>query len=76
MAREFEQILMHDGIKYPCLRLIQNENDNNAFHHIINFQARSIGKATSQKIEISTKKRCSLFSYIQLDSFLSEQKNS
>ncbi|CAF3914208.1 unnamed protein product [Rotaria sp. Silwood1] len=41
----------------PYLRLIKNENesDNDAFHRIINFQARSIGKATLQKIEISTK---------------------
>ncbi|CAF4574038.1 unnamed protein product [Rotaria sp. Silwood1] len=53
MACEFEQILMNDAY----LRLIKNENesDNDAFHRIINFQARSIGKATLQKIEISTK---------------------
>jgi DNA helicase-2/ATP-dependent DNA helicase PcrA len=57
------------------LRLIQNENDNDAFRRIINFPARSIGKATLEKIENGAKEnRCSLFSYIQNDSFLSKQK--
>ncbi|CAF2377527.1 unnamed protein product [Rotaria sp. Silwood2] len=57
------------------LRLIQNENDNDAFLRIINFPPRSIGKATLEKIENGAKeKRCSLFSYIQLDSSLSKQK--
>ncbi|CAF3897918.1 unnamed protein product [Rotaria sordida] len=57
------------------LRLIQNENDNDAFRRIINFPARSIGKATLEKIENGAKeKQCSLFSYIQLDSSLSKQK--
>jgi DNA helicase-2/ATP-dependent DNA helicase PcrA len=57
------------------LRLIQNENDNDAFRRIINFPARSIGKTTLDKIENGAKKNhCSLFSYIQIDSFLSKQK--
>lgn len=57
------------------LRLIQNENDNDAFRRIINFPARSIGKATLDKIETGAKeKQCSLYSYIQLDPFLSKQK--
>jgi DNA helicase-2/ATP-dependent DNA helicase PcrA len=57
------------------LRLIQNENDNDAFRRIINFPPRSIGKATIDKIESGAKeKQCSLFSYIQSDPFLSKQK--
>ncbi|CAF3391465.1 unnamed protein product [Rotaria sp. Silwood1] len=57
------------------LRLIQNENDNDAFRRIINFPARSIGKATLDKIENGAKeKQCSLFEYIQLDSSLFKQK--
>lgn len=57
------------------LRLIQNENDNDAFRRIINFPARSIGKATLEKIETGAKENhCSLFSYIQSDSSLSKQK--
>ena len=57
------------------LRLIENENDNDAFRRIINFPPRSIGKATLDKIELGAKqKQCSLFSYIQSDSSLSKQK--
>lgn len=57
------------------LRLIQNENDNDAFRRIINFPARSIGKATLEKIENGAKeKQSSLFSYIQIDQSLSKQK--
>ena len=57
------------------LRLIQNENDNDAFRRIINFPPRSIGKATLEKIEKGAKEnQCSLFSFIQNDSFLSKQK--
>ncbi|CAF1174821.1 unnamed protein product [Rotaria sordida] len=57
------------------LRLIQNENDNDAFRRIINFPARSIGKKTLNKIDNGAKqKHCSLFQYIQLDSSLSKQK--
>jgi ATP-dependent DNA helicase UvrD/PcrA len=57
------------------LRLIQNENDNDAFRRIINFPPRSIGKATLDKIEKGAKEnQCSLFSYIKNDSFLSKQK--
>ncbi|CAF3037176.1 unnamed protein product [Rotaria socialis] len=57
------------------LRLIQNENDNDAFRRIINFPARAIGKATLEKIESgANEKRCSLFSYIQCDPVLSKQK--
>jgi DNA helicase-2/ATP-dependent DNA helicase PcrA len=57
------------------LRLIQNENDNDAFRRIINFPARSIGKATLEKIENGAKENsCSLFSYIQIDPILSKQK--
>jgi len=57
------------------LRLIQNENDNDAFRRIINFPPRSIGKATLEKIEMGAKeKQCSLFSYIQTDLTLSKQK--
>ena len=44
------------------LRLIQNENDNDAFRRIINFPARAIGKATLDKIEIGAKQNhCSLW---------------
>ena len=57
------------------LRLIQNENDNDAFRRIINFPARSIGKATLEKIDTGAKQnQCSLFSYIQTDPSLSKQK--
>jgi len=57
------------------LRLIQNENDNDAFRRIINFPARSIGKATLDKIENGAKQnQCSLFAFIQSDSTLSKQK--
>ena len=57
------------------LRLIQNTDDNDAFRRIINFPPRSIGKATLDKIESGAKeRRCSLFSYIQSDPFLSKQK--
>jgi len=57
------------------LRLIHNENDNDAFRRIINFPPRSIGKATLEKIEMGAKeKQCSLFSYIQTDLTLSKQK--
>ncbi|CAF1963576.1 unnamed protein product [Rotaria magnacalcarata] len=57
------------------LRLIQNENDNDAFRRIINFPARAIGKATLEKIETgANEKRCSLFSYIRCDPVLSKQK--
>lgn len=57
------------------LRLIQNENDNDAFRRVINFPARAIGKATLEKIENGAKQnQCSLFSYIQTDSNLSKQK--
>lgn len=57
------------------LRLIQNENDNDAFRRIINFPARSIGKATLDKIEIGAKQNnCSLFSFIQNNQDFSKQK--
>ncbi|UJR10688.1 hypothetical protein I4U23_014882 [Adineta vaga] len=57
------------------LRLIQNEDDTDAFRRIINFPARSIGKATLEKIESGAKdKQCSLFSFIQSDSTLTKQK--
>lgn len=57
------------------LRLIQNENDNDAFRRIINFPARAIGKATLDKIEIGAKQnQCSLFSFIQNDLNFSKQK--
>ncbi|CAF1552879.1 unnamed protein product [Adineta steineri] len=57
------------------LRLIQNENDNDAFRRIINFPARAIGKATLEKIEAGAKQnQCSLFTYIQTDSNFSKQK--
>lgn len=57
------------------LRLIQNENDNDAFRRVINFPSRGIGKSTLDKIEIGAKQnRCSLFSYIQSDPSLSKQK--
>jgi DNA helicase-2/ATP-dependent DNA helicase PcrA len=57
------------------LRLIQNENDNDAFRRVINFPARSIGKATLEKIEQGAKEnQCSLFSFIQSDPTLSKQK--
>ena len=56
------------------LRLIKNENDNDAFRRIINFPARSIGKATLDKIELGAKQnQCSLFSYIQSDLSLSRK---
>ncbi|CAF0945506.1 unnamed protein product [Adineta ricciae] len=57
------------------LRLIQNENDNDAFRRIINLPARSIGKATLEKIESGAKQnQCSLFSFLQSDPSLSKQK--
>ena len=57
------------------LRLIENNNDNDAFRRIINFPPRAIGKATLEKIELGAKKnRCSLFAFIQIDPQLSKQK--
>ena len=57
------------------LRLIENENDNDAFRRVINFPPRAIGKATLDKIEKGAKdNRCSLFSFIQNDFTLSKQK--
>lgn len=57
------------------LRLIQNENDNDAFRRIINVPARSIGKATLEKIELGAKqKNCSLFHFIKNNSASLKQK--
>lgn len=57
------------------LRLVENENDNDAFRRVINFPPRAIGKATLDKIEKGAKdNRCSLFAFIQNDSNLSKQK--
>ena len=57
------------------LRLIQNSNDNDAFRRIINYPARSIGKATLEKIERGAKENCSsLFALIQTDSSFSKQE--
>jgi DNA helicase-2/ATP-dependent DNA helicase PcrA len=70
----YQRLEIKSALAY--LRLIQNENDNDAFRRIINFPARSIGKVTLDKIENGAKKtQCSLFSYIQTDLFLSKQKN-
>ena len=56
------------------LRLIQNSDDNDAFRRIINYPARSIGKATLEKIERGAQEnRCSLFAFIQTDSSFSKQ---
>ena len=57
------------------LRLIENNNDNDAFRRIINFPPRGIGKTTLDKIESGAKEnRCSLFAFIQSDGQLSKQK--
>jgi len=70
----YQRLEIKSALAY--LRLIQNENDNDAFRRIINFPPRSIGKVTLDKIENGAKNtQCSLFSYIQTDLFLSKQKN-
>lgn len=57
------------------LRLVENENDNDAFRRVINYPPRAIGKATLDKIEKGAKEnQCSLFTFIQNDSNLSQQK--
>jgi DNA helicase II / ATP-dependent DNA helicase PcrA len=57
------------------LRLIHNENDDDACRRVINFPARSIGKSTLDKIEKGARaNQCSLFTYIQTDASLCKQK--